>query len=82
MRHFVRQSIKGGKVGAFNQIYESEVSDIIFDTIKLELGVDGNKYEIIEAYTSYLKDYKKKYENEYDSKFDDYRVINVKAKDK
>ena len=80
MRHFVRQSIKGGKVGAFNQIYESEVSDIIFDIIKLELGVSGNKYEIIEEYTNYLKDFKKKYENEYDSQFDDYR--DIKSKDK
>ena len=34
MRHFVRQSIKGGKVGAFDKIYESEVSDKIFNIIE------------------------------------------------
>ena len=82
MRHFVRQAIKGGKVGAFNQIYESKISDNIFDIIKFELKTNGNKYEIIEVYTNYIKDFKKKYGNEYDSKFDDYRDIKQKAKDK
>ena len=37
MRHFVRQSIKGGKVGAFNQYFESNISDKIFKTISEEL---------------------------------------------
>ena len=37
MRHFVRQSIKGGKVGAFNQYFESTISDKIFKTIMEEL---------------------------------------------
>ena len=82
MRHFVRQAIKGGKVGAFNQIYESKISDKIFDIIKSELAINKNKYEIIEVYTNYMKDFKKKYENEYDSQFDDYRDIKQKAKDK
>ena len=62
MRHFVRQSIKCGKVGAFNQIYESEVSDKIFNIIKSELATDGNRYEIIEKYTNFLKAYRTKYE--------------------
>ena len=82
MRYFVRQSIKGGKVGAFNQIYESEISDKIFDIIKSELAIDGNKYEIFEKYSSFIKAYRTKYENEYESKFDDYRLIKQKAKDK
>ena len=82
IRYFVRQSIKGGKVGAFNQIYESEISDKIFDIIKSELAIDGDKYEIIEKYSSYIKAYRTKYENEYESQFDDYRLIKQKAKDK
>ena len=82
MRHFVRQSIKGGKVGAFNQYYQSNISDKIFKTISEELNIQGTKYEIIEKYVKYIKDIKSQYEKEYDSQFDDYRKINIKAKDK
>ena len=79
MRHIVRQSIKGGNVGAFNQIYESEVSYKIFNIIKSELAIDGKKYESIEKNNNYLKAYRTKYENEYDSLFDDYRLIKQKS---
>ena len=82
MRHFVRQSIKGGKVGAFNQYFESTISDKIFKTISEELNVNGTKYEIIEKYVKYIKDIKSEYEKEYDSQFNDYRKINIKEKDK
>ena len=58
MRHFVRQAIKGGKVGAFNQSYQSQISNKIFTTISQELNVDGNKYEIIEAYAKYIKEFR------------------------
>ena len=58
MRHFVRISIKGGKVGAFNQYYESNISDKIFKTISEELNVKGTKYEIIEKYVKYIKNIK------------------------
>ena len=82
MRHFVRQSIKGGKVGAFNQYFESKISDKIFKTISEKLDIQGTKYEIIEKYAEYIKDIKLQYEKEYDSQFDDYRKINVKTKEK
>ena len=58
MRHFVRQSIKGGKVGAFNQYFESTISDKIFKTISEELNVHGTKYEIIEEICQIYKRYK------------------------
>ena len=58
MRHFGRQSIKGGKVGAFNQSYESQISNKVFETISDELKVNGNKYEIIETYSKYIKEFK------------------------
>ena len=83
MRHFVRQSIKRRyEYGAFNQYYESNISDKIFKTISEDLNVDGTKYEIIEKYVKYIKDIKSQYEKEYDSQFDDYRKINIKVKDK
>ena len=78
MRHFVRQSIKGAKVGAFNQSYQSQISDRIFKTISDELNVYGNKYEIIEAYAKYIKELKDKYEAEYLSNYTDYREVKQK----
>ena len=70
-RHFVRQAIKGGKVGAFNQSYHSQIPDKIFTTISQELSVDGNKYETIEAYAKYIKEFKNKYEAEIISNYSD-----------
>ena len=84
MRHFVRQSIKGGKVCAFNQYFESNISDKIFKTISEELNIQGTKYEIIEKYSEYIKNIKLQYEKEFMDQSDDtdYRKINVKEKDK
>ena len=65
MRHFVIQSIKAGKVGAFNQSYGSVISNDISNIISFELGITGNNYEIIENYNSYIKTYKSEFENEY-----------------
>ena len=44
MRHFVRQSIKGGKVGAFNQYFESTISDKIFKTIIRRIANKCSRY--------------------------------------
>ena len=82
MRHFVRQAIKGGKVGAFNQLYESQISDKIFTTISNDLNVNGNKYEIVEAYVNYIKEFKNKYEAEYLSNYSDYRQVKQQDKDR
>ena len=41
MRWFVRQSIKGGRVGAFNQYYKSKHCDDILKIINKELAVRG-----------------------------------------
>ena len=49
MRWFVHQSIKGGRVCAFNQYYESKNCDNFLKIIPQELDVKGNNYDIIEA---------------------------------
>ena len=59
MRHFVRQSIKGGRVCAFNQYYKSEFCGDILKTLSRELNVEGNVYDIIEAYMNYKHDHLK-----------------------
>ena len=53
MRWFVRQSIKGGRVCAFNQYYKSKHCDDILEIIKKELAVIGTVYNTIEAYIEY-----------------------------
>ena len=52
-RFFIRQSIKGGRVCAFNQYYKSKHCDDILEIINKELAVKGNVYNTIEAYVEY-----------------------------
>ena len=49
MRHFVRQSIKGGRCSALNQYYKSNISNELFNFISKELKVNDkdNICEII-----------------------------------
>ena len=75
MRWFVRQSKKGGPFFAFNHSYRYEISDDVSKIISEEINVNGNVYDIVEAYMKdknlYLKFIKKVYE----SKFNEYRDV-------
>ena len=82
MRWFVRQSIKGGRVCAFNQYYKSKHSDDILKTINKELAVKRTVYDTIEAYMEYENKYFKIFEKEYEDQFDDYRDENIEEKEK
>ena len=84
MRWFVRQSIKGGRVCAFNQFYKSNHCNDIKRILSKELGVpkNANIYEIIEEYLRYKKKYYDIYEKEYESQFNDYRDENEEDKEK
>ena len=59
MRWFVRQSIKGGLVCAFNQYYKAKNCDDVLKGLSQELNIKGNFYDIIEAYLEYEKNYLK-----------------------
>ena len=50
MRWSVRQSIKGGRVCAFNQNYKAKICDDNLKIISEELNVKGKIYDIIDAY--------------------------------
>ena len=79
MRHFVRQSIKGGRCSALNQYYKSNISQEVFNIISKELNINDindNVCEIIDKYFEYTNEQRKLLEDEYDSKFNDYRDIN------
>ena len=82
MRWFVRQSIKGGRVCAFNQHYKSKHCDDIIKNINKELAVKGTVYDTIEAYMEYENKHFKVFEKENEDQFDDYRLENVEEKEK
>ena len=84
MRWFVRQSIKGGRVCAFNQYYKSNhYNDIKRNLSKeFEFEEDANIYEIIEEYLKYKKKYYDVYKKEYENQFNDYRDENEDDKEK
>ena len=73
MRWFARQSIKGGRVCAFDQYYKAKIGDDIIKIILEELNVKGNIYDVIEAYLNYKNKHFKFYEKEYENHFNDYR---------
>ena len=82
MRWFVRQSIKGGRVCAFNQYDISKHCDDILKIINKELAVKGTVYDTIEAYMEYKNKYFKIFEKEYESQFNDYREEDLDEKEK
>ena len=82
MRHFVRQSIKGGRCSALNQYYKSNISQEVFTIISKELNVNGNDNvcEIINKYFENTNEQRKIIEDEYNSKFKDYRDIDEEGR--
>ena len=76
LRHFVRQSIKGGRFSALNQCYKSNISKEKFNIISKELNIDDiddNVCEIIDKHFEYTNEQRKIIKVEYDSQFNDYR---------
>ena len=82
MRWFVRQSIKGGRVCAFNQCYKSKHCDDILKIINKKLAVKGTVYDTIEAYMEYKNKHYKIFQKEYESQFEDYRLEDIEEKEK
>ena len=81
MRWFVRQSIKGGRVCAFNQYYKSKHFEDIKKIISEFLGVEGTVYKIVGEYLNYKKKHYDIFEKEYEAQFDDYRNGNDEDKE-
>ena len=75
MRRFVRQSIKRGRLCAFKQNYKPKNCDDILKILSRELKIEGNVYDIIEAYMKFKNHHLKIFKEEYENNFDDYRKI-------
>ena len=82
MRHFVRQSIKGGRCSALTQYYKSAISQEVFNIISKKLNVYGDDIvcEIINKYFEYTNEQRKIIEDEYDSKIKDFWDIDEKER--
>ena len=81
MRYFMRQSIKGGQVCAFNQNCKSKTCDDILRIISEDSNVKGNIFDIIEAYSNYKKKHFKIIEKKYENHFNDYREEDVEKEE-
>ena len=75
MRHFVRQSIKGGRVCSFNQYFKPKIFDEVLKILSDQLNVKGNVYDSFEAYVKFENQYLKSAKEKYENKFNDYRDI-------
>ena len=82
MRHFVRQSLKGGRVYALNQFYKSKFCDDVLKILSRELNVERNVYDNIEAYMKYENNPLKTSKEEYEMKIDDYKKTNEEGMEK
>ena len=74
LRYFIRRSIKGGRVGAFNRYFESKRCKETLNTIKKHLRVKDNEISnIVDEFLKYINtkrdEFKLEFENcEKDSK--------------
>ena len=82
VRDFIRKSIKGGRVGAFNRYFESNQFDEIMSTIKKHLKINDNEISnIIDNYLRYINTKRDEFKLEFENGEKDYRKINKKELD-
>ena len=82
MRWFVCRLIKGGRVCSFNQYYNTKICDDVLKIISEELNLNGNIYDIIEAYLINKNKHFEIFEKEYENHFNDYRDEDIEDKEK
>ena len=79
VRDFIRKSIKGGRVGAFNRYFESNQCEELLNTIKKHLKINDkeNSY-IIDELLKYINTKREEFKLEFTNGEKDYRKINKK----
>ena len=82
VRDFIRRSIKGGRVGAFNRYFESKQCEEILNTIKNHLKINDNEISnIIDKYLKYINNKREEFKLIFENGEKDYRKINKKELD-
>ena len=83
VRDFIRKSIKGGRIGAFNRYFESKQCEEILNIIKKYLKINNNEISIIiDKYLKYINTKRDEFELNFENNEKDYRKINKKELDK
>ena len=83
VRNFIRKSIKGGRVGAFNRYFESNQCEEILNTIKKHLKLFDNEISnIVDEYLKYINTKREEFKLKFENGEKDYRKINKKELDK
>ena len=83
VRDFIRRSIKGGRVGAFNRYFESNHCEEILNTIEKHLKIKDNEIsKIVDEYLKYINLKRDEFKLEFENCEKDYLEINKKELDK
>ena len=83
VRDFVRKSIKGGRVGAYNRYFESNQCEKILNIIRKHLKMNDNEISnIVDEYLKYINTKRNEYKLEFENGEKDYRKLNKKELDK
>ena len=83
VRSFIRESIKGGRCGAFIRYFESNQCENILNTIKNHLNINDNEISnIIDKYLYYINTKSDKFKLQFENDEKDYRKINKKELEK
>ena len=82
VRDFIRKSIKGGRVGAFNRFFESNQCEQFLNTIKKHLKIEVNEIsDIVNEYLKYINTKREEFKLQFENGEKDYRKINKKELD-
>ena len=80
VRKFIRKSIKGGRVGAFNRYFESKQCEEILNIIEKHLKINDNEISnIVDEYLKYNNTKRDEFKLEFENDEKDYRKINKKG---
>ena len=82
VRDFIRKSIKGGRVGAFNRYFESKQCEEILNIIKNHLKINNNEIsKIVDEYLKFINIKREEFKLKFENCEKDYREINKKELD-
>ena len=82
VRDFIRKSIKGGRVGAFNRYFESKQCEEILNIIKNYFKINNNEISnIVDEYLKFIDIKREEFKLKFENGEKDYRKINKKELD-
>ena len=81
VRDFIRKSIKGGRVGAFNRYFETKQCEEILNIIKNHLKINNEISNIVDEYLKFINIKREEFKLKFENGEKDFRKINKKELD-